>query len=131
MAVVIDTDVVSFVFKRDTRADDYRPHLEGEIAIISFMTLAELRRWTRERNWGAARRRELEEFLGGYAVFYADDDLCSVWADVMSSARRKGRPIAMTDAFVAATALLLNLPLVTHNRADFVNVDGLSIISFG
>ena len=27
----------------------------------SFMSLAELRRWTLERNWGEGRRQELEE----------------------------------------------------------------------
>ncbi len=26
--IVLDTDVVSFLFKRDTRADHYLPHLE-------------------------------------------------------------------------------------------------------
>jgi hypothetical protein len=27
--VVVDTDVVSFLFKQDTRADLYKPHLKG------------------------------------------------------------------------------------------------------
>jgi hypothetical protein len=42
MAVVVDTDVVSFLYKHDTRADAYRPHLDGQMPIISFQTLAEL-----------------------------------------------------------------------------------------
>jgi tRNA(fMet)-specific endonuclease VapC len=39
---VIDTDVVSFLFKRDTRAELYRPHLVGRRIVVSFMTVAEL-----------------------------------------------------------------------------------------
>lgn len=31
MALVVDTDVVSFIFKRDTRAALYAPHLSGHI----------------------------------------------------------------------------------------------------
>jgi hypothetical protein len=43
-SAVVDTDVVSLTFKRDTRASLYRPHLDGRQLTISFMTVAELRR---------------------------------------------------------------------------------------
>jgi len=42
-SLLIDTDVVSFLFKRDTRAELYRAHLDDALQLISFMTLAELR----------------------------------------------------------------------------------------
>jgi len=63
---VIDTDVVSYIYKRDTRADLYHTHLNDPPFIISFMSLAELRRWTLERKWGETRRQELEEYLARY-----------------------------------------------------------------
>jgi predicted nucleic acid-binding protein len=56
---VVDTDVVSFAFKDDTRAQAYRQHLAGGRIAISFMTATELDRWALERNWGSARRTEL------------------------------------------------------------------------
>jgi tRNA(fMet)-specific endonuclease VapC len=59
-SAVLDTDVVSFLFKRDSRADLYRPHLVGKQLVISFMTLAEIDRWALERNWGEARRARME-----------------------------------------------------------------------
>ena len=40
--VVVDTDVASFVFKRDTRARLYRPHLLGKRLYVSFMAVAAL-----------------------------------------------------------------------------------------
>ncbi|MGH9932211.1 MAG: type II toxin-antitoxin system VapC family toxin, partial [Pyrinomonadaceae bacterium] len=43
--------------------------------------------------------------------------MCDSWAQAMTSARLRGRPIAPADAWVAATALLLDIPLVTHNGA--------------
>ena len=43
--VVVDTDVVSFLFRNDTRAARYRPYLTGRVLTISFMTLAELDQW--------------------------------------------------------------------------------------
>ena len=49
MPVVVDTDVLSFLYKKDTRARLYEPHLNDPSFIVSFMSLAELRRWTLER----------------------------------------------------------------------------------
>jgi predicted nucleic acid-binding protein len=33
------------------------------------------------------------------------------------------------DAWIAATALLHDLPLITHNRWDFEDIRGLNVIS--
>ena len=37
---MIDTDVVSYIYKQDTRADLYHTHLNNLPFIISFMSLA-------------------------------------------------------------------------------------------
>lgn len=42
MSVVVDTDVVSYIVKGDTRGALYQSHLANRIASISFMTHAEL-----------------------------------------------------------------------------------------
>src|SRR5712692_10797518 len=122
MSAVLDTDVVSFLFKRDTRAEGYRKHLTGKLLVISFMTLAELDRWALERNWGEARRRQMEEHLGNFVVHPFDRALCLKWAEASHSARRKGRPIQCADAWIAATALSYGIPLITHNASDFAGV---------
>lgn len=127
--VVVDTDVLSFIFKHDSRGAAYKPHLAGKEIIISFMTLAELNQWAIRSNWGAARKRMLDAYRKPFTVFHADEDLCLKWADVMEDARRNGRPIQTADAWVAATALLHDIPVVTNNRKHFVGVDGLTVIS--
>ena len=129
MLVVVDTDVVSYIFKKDTRAKLYEPHLTGQVLIISPQTLAELERWALEHNWGARRRRALEEYLQQYILAPFDRELCVKWAEATTSARRQGFPIGVADAWVAATALANSVPLVTNNRAHFAGVDGLTIIS--
>lgn len=45
MNAVVDTDVVSYTFRRDTRAAFYKSRLIGYSAILSFMTVAELDSW--------------------------------------------------------------------------------------
>jgi len=57
-AIVVDTDVISYIFKGDTRSASYYPHLSDKLALISFMTRAELRQWALLRNWGDPRRQQ-------------------------------------------------------------------------
>jgi len=129
MTVIVDTDVTSYILKEDSRAELYRPHLFGLPKIISFMTLAELRRWELQNNWGARRIKQAREFLDDFSVIYADEKLCEIWAEIKSDAHRKGRPIEAADAWVAAVALTFDVPLVTHNRKHYENVASLKIIS--
>ena len=51
-SVVVDTDVISFLFKRDSRAEWYRVSFDRKLLALSFMTIAELDRWALARNWG-------------------------------------------------------------------------------
>lgn len=128
-AVLVDTDVVSFLFKRDTRAALYEPHLNGTLQLISFMTLAELELWAAWRNWGKERRRNLRGYLSRYTLVFPDRDLCQKWAEVSARCRRDGNAIETADAWLAATALVYNVPLVTHNRKHYAVVNGLDLIS--
>jgi len=63
VAVVVDTDVVSFLYKQDDRSAFYLPYLVNQLPIISFMTLAELERWTLAANWGRAQTPAPDEIL--------------------------------------------------------------------
>jgi predicted nucleic acid-binding protein len=125
---VVDTDVVSYLFRDDTRGKRFQPHLTGRIAAVSFMTIAELDRWALQRNWGAARQQQLAEYLERYVVVLVDRGLCRWWAYVCDHARRNGRPIQVADAWIAATALSLDMPLLTNNHGDFSGVPGLAIL---
>lgn len=128
-AVVLDTDVVSFLFKRDSRAEIYKPHLHGKLLVLSFMTVAELDRWAISRAWSEARRRRMEEHLRGFVVHPYDRALCRTWAEVSDDAGRAGRPVQCADAWIAAVAVLHGLPLVTNNAGDYAGVDGLQLIT--
>lgn len=129
MAVVIDTDVVSFLYKGDTRGVLYQPHLGGEFMIISFMTLAELRQWSLKWNWGASKKADFDNYLKRYSIHHSTPELCQLWADVTDYGRRIGKSIAVPDAWIAATALFYDIPLVTHNASDFQSVPDVQIIT--
>ncbi|MBI3649867.1 MAG: PIN domain-containing protein [Acidobacteria bacterium] len=128
-SVVVDTDVVSFIFKQDTRAALYQSHLASKLQVISFTTVAELHQWAKIYNWGKPKQERLEKYLRSFVIFYSDYTLCLKGAAVRNSARKRGRPIQPADAWIAATALLHDIPLVTHNSKDYAGVDELTILS--
>jgi predicted nucleic acid-binding protein len=115
------------LFRGDTRAEPFRAILADTLLLVSFMSIAELDRWTLSRNWGNPRRGRLEAFLAQFTLVLPDRELCRSWAMVVDGARRRGRPIQTADAWIAATALAKDALLVTHNRNDFAGVEGLQV----
>lgn len=126
--LVIDTDVVSFLLKGDTRARLYQPHLTGRQLVVSFMTVAELYRWSQERNWGANKVSALEEHLHKFIVCPVDPNLCKTWGRIMAQGKKSGKVIATADAWIAATALAYEIPLVSHNGKHYSGVEKLTEI---
>ena len=127
--VLVDTNVLSFLFKGDTRAKLYAPLLEGNRLAISFMTVAELFEWAAVRRWSEQRTRQLEQALAAYVIIPVDVELCRIWGNLRAEQQSKGQTIASQDAWIAATALRYGLTLVTHNPSDFEQIENLNIAS--
>lgn len=53
--VVVDTDVVSFLFKNYPIGRLYAADVNGRAAAVSFMTVAEVERWALQHQWGPQR----------------------------------------------------------------------------
>jgi predicted nucleic acid-binding protein len=128
-AVLVDTDVVSYLLKHDTRADPFHAMLTNRVWTVSFMTVAELERWALDRNWGAKTIARLEKHLERFLVHPFYRPLCKAWARVMHERRKVGKPMGVADAWIAATALFHSIPLVTNNVTDFLGIDGLTLLT--
>ena len=127
--VLLDTNVVSYLFKGDTRATAYAPLLQGQRLAISFMTVAELFEWATTRKWRRTRLTRLEQTLATYVIIPVDVELCRQWGTIRAQQQAAGRTIAPQDAWIAATAIRHRLPLVTHNPSDFQSIANLDVRS--
>ena len=59
--VLLDTCIVSYLFKEDSRSELYRKYIEGAYPVINFTILGEFYSWPLENNQGEIRKRKLEE----------------------------------------------------------------------
>ncbi len=129
--VLVDTDVASFHLKGDSRFSEYAAALDGKQLVLSFQSLAELLYWQELHNWGEKRRREFAEIVHQrYIIYPFDELLCQCWANLRVEAQRLGNVIHPADAWIAATAVQLGIPLATHNARDFQFLSGLRLINF-
>ena len=76
----------------DPLACNYTDALRGSDLILSFMSVAELRMGAISAGWGSNRWLLLDRFIHGFELFYADNNLCTLWARIRADARVAGRP---------------------------------------
>ena len=125
--IVLDTNVVSYIFNGDDRAGFYVERIRGRRAIVSFQTLEELWYGAFANGWGKRRTDELARHLDQYEIVWAGPELTDACARLRSQRKAAGREMNSADAWIAATALLLKCPLVSHDR-DFSEIPGLELI---
>jgi predicted nucleic acid-binding protein len=81
------------------------------------------------KNWGASRRNLMGRFLDRFTLLLPDGETARLWARIKTSRERQGRPITFADAWIAAAAVQLDLPLVTHNARDYEAIERLVVVT--
>ena len=125
--VVADSNIVSYIARMSPIADYYLPHLTGRRVAISFQTVQELWFGAYNNHWGMRRTDELAELIQQYEVVWPDPDILQISAHIRSVRQAAGRRLEVADSWIAATALFLECPLVSHD-GDFDNIPGLQLI---
>ena len=126
--VVLDTNVVSFFLDDDPGARYYRGKIEGLRTFVSFQTAEELWYGAHARGWGKNRMNDLSIHLGQYKVIWPNTELVDICARLRAERRSAGRQLSAADAWVAATALMLQCPLASHD-GDFSGIPELELIT--
>ena len=132
--VLIDTGVfgVRLTPRGRPLASVYRPLLEGRPAVISFITVAELRYGAKLAGWGPGRLGSLERELAQVDTVWPGPNLTETYATVRTWCARAGHGLGgkdhEADRWIAASAIWLSIPLVAHD-AIFANVKDLILLT--
>ena len=125
--VVLDTSVVSILLRGDPAAAYYNNEIAGMRPVISFQTLEEAWFGAVKNNWEPSRRNRLSQHLAQYDVVWPTPAMVDISANLRSAQEGAGRRLNTADAWIAATALMLNYPLASHD-GDFDGIAGLQLI---
>lgn len=127
MTFLLDTNVVSEWVKQRPNSGVVRwlAEIDEDRVFLSVVTLAELRHGigrlpdgARRRGLDAWLRHDLPQRFEG-RLLSVDPRIADRWGEVVARRKAVGRPIDIMDAFIAATAIVHELALVTRNTADF------------
>ncbi len=132
MSFLLDTNVVSEWVKPQPNAGvvQWLYEADEDSLFLSVITLAELR-FGVERLAPSARRSRLnawireelaERFEG--RILPVDQGVAEVWGQMQARSEAEGRRMNLMDCFLAATAKVYKLVLVTRNREDFSGFEG-------
>lgn len=127
--VILDTNIISYLMKGVSLAEQYEPHVKGRLSAISFITVGELYFGAEKRKWGSKKRQELETMLRRFVVVPYDHEIARCYGRLVAERERRGHPIAPNDAWIAACAVRHSVPLVTHNAKDFNGIASLMIVT--
>jgi len=126
--VLLDTDVFSHIYKGRPEASPYLPHLKGVIPAITIITVGELYKWAYMKKWSPRNLAGLEDRFTQFLILPFDFAVAQQWARIQSA--KLGRNVPQNDAWIAACAITYGCPLLTHNRKDFQDIQGLDVISY-
>ena len=127
MTFLLDTNVLSEWTKPRPNSGvvAWLADIDEDRVFISVVTFAELRHGI-ERMAGGTRRKRLDEWLRDELpqrfearILPVNSAVADAWGKIVARAENAGRPIHAMDAFIAATAEVHGLALVTRNSSDF------------
>jgi predicted nucleic acid-binding protein len=127
MKFLVDTNVVSewVKLRPDSGVVDWMTEVDEDRVFISVISMAELRRGI-ERMPDGNRRSRLDEWLREELpqrferrVLLVDHAVAEAWGRIVARCEMAGRPISTMDGFIAATAEVHDMALVTRNVSDF------------
>ncbi|MFW5978203.1 MAG: type II toxin-antitoxin system VapC family toxin [Halohasta sp.] len=107
---------------------------EGRHAISS-VTVTELRHGVNKRYEAESARQDaladLDRLLARFELLAVDRPVATAAADIITALRRGGQPLHdLHDVYVAATAAVEQLPVLTANVDHFERIDTVDVVDW-
>jgi tRNA(fMet)-specific endonuclease VapC len=129
---LLDTNVCIDVLRgRDEVVAHFRKHAPADL-LVSAVTVFELVQGAGRAPIAhrASEDRKISTFLSAIPSVEFDRSCARIAGDINAALLNSGTPVGILDVFIAATALVMDLPLVTSNTRDFFKIEGLELIDW-
>jgi predicted nucleic acid-binding protein len=126
LAFLVDTCVLSELVKKrpDPLVVRWVDEAEEETLYLSALTIGELQKGVAKLR-PSAKRRPLERWVATdlparfvRRILPISIEVAVRWGELSGELERRGEPLPVIDALIAATALTSNLTVVTRNTTD-------------
>ena len=120
--LLLDTNILVHYVRRDavwTKVRSrYQPLMASPTPLISVVTTGELRSLAYQWNWSLANRSQMEFILGYFKVVTIHDAaIVEAYSIIDSYFQIHGQVFGKNDLWIAATAMELQVPLITQDHA--------------
>jgi tRNA(fMet)-specific endonuclease VapC len=126
VSFLLDTDVCSAYLKGNNRLVHRFTQHAGHLH-VSAITTGELLTWALMAGTSSNRYRSLVILLRDMTFLDINRDVAEKFADLRVKQFRAGRQTPDNDLFIAATAIVHDLVVVTHNQKHFTTIPGLAV----
>lgn len=96
-------------------------------AYISVVTVFELRVGALLSNNPGKKLEDVEKLLDWFHIVDITKEIMSIASKIHVNLRKKGITIGIEDILIAATAISLNMGLITNNKKHFKNIEDLRL----
>lgn len=132
MNYLVDTDVVIDFLKNQKYSLSFFDKLADQRINISVITLIEIEYGLMKTQEPEKRRAEFNSFLENYSIktIAIEPSIGAEFIKTKIHLEKKKLPLADFDLFIAATAIVNNLSLVTRNDKHFSRIDKIRLFAF-
>jgi tRNA(fMet)-specific endonuclease VapC len=130
--LLLDTNVCIDVLRgRPEVIARFRAHPPGYL-FVSAITVFELIQGAERapEQFREIERRKVNIFLSPMTQVIFDGQCGTLAGEINASLLNAGTPVGLMDVFIAATALKMDVPVVTSNLRDFSKIQGLEVIDW-
>lgn len=125
---LVDTSIIISYLQGKTDIVNLLNSTEGELT-SSYICLAELYEGiSRVKNKSKTEKSVMDFFRSLSELYTVDEKITKQFGEIRARLKTKGNVIEDIDIFIAATCLVYDLTLITHNIKHFSHIDNLRIL---
>lgn len=122
--LVIDTGIFVEYLRKPEKSKTILASLPNDASLfVSAVTVYELMMGATNDQ----KKKDVETLLDGISILPFDEEVSLKAADIYHNLRRRNLMIEFRDIFIAATAIIFQLPIKTLNKDHFQRIETLEL----